>query len=159
MKQLWAPWRSAYIDSPKDGPCVFCRDEKQDQKASLILFSGAFSSVMLNKYPYNNAHLLLSPIRHAAGLVDLNIEESIDILRLLRHCTTALTKAVNPDGFNIGMNLGSAAGAGIADHLHMHIVPRWNGDTNFMPVLTDVKVMPAHLEETFDLLKPFFERI
>jgi len=157
MKQLWAPWRIEYIQGEKDDRCIFCTASEKKTRDSLLLFKGAFSTVMLNKYPYNNGHLMIAPNRHLASLADLTDEEGSDIFRLTRHCSEALTALFKPDGFNVGMNVGRAAGAGIDDHLHMHIVPRWGGDVNFMPVLGDIKVMPEHLGATFDKLKPFFD--
>lgn len=159
MKQLWAPWRSEYISSKKSGECVFCAAPRKAAKDGLVLFNGSISLVMLNKYPYNSGHLMLAPVRHVAKIEELTPEESIDLFRLLRHSTTVLTKTYNPGGFNIGMNIGSAAGAGIADHLHMHIVPRWNGDTNFMPLLADTKVVSEHLLTTLEHLMPLFEKL
>ena len=158
MKQLWAPWRIEYIQGEKDDRCIFCTASEKDSKDSLLLFKGSFSVVMLNKYPYNNGHVMIAPIRHVARIEDVTAEEGSDIFRMISHATTVLTSLFKPDGFNIGMNVGKAAGAGIDDHLHMHVVPRWNGDVNFMPALADVKVMPEHLGATFEKLKPFFER-
>ncbi len=159
MKQLWAPWRIEYITGEKEDGCVFCDAATGEPSGELVLFTGSLSTVILNKYPYNSAHLLISPIRHTNEIDTLSVEESTDIFRLVRHSVTVLKKALKPDGFNVGMNLGKAAGAGIDDHLHMHVVPRWTGDTNFMPVLSDTRVMPEHLSQTAATLKPYFERI
>lgn len=160
MKQLWAPWRSDYVQSAeKDGKCVFCEAAKNESEDHHLLFCGAVSAVMLNKYPYNPGHLMVSPRRHAARIEELSPEESLDIFRLVRHSITVLTKVYNPEGYNIGMNIGKVSGAGIVDHLHMHIVPRWGGDTNFMPVLADVKLISVHIADAHSRLKPFFERI
>lgn len=160
MKSIWAPWRSEYIGSEKPESCLFCDVSGTEQKEGCyVLFSGSVSIVMLNKYPYTGGHLMIAPKRHIAGLDALSPEESIDIFRLMRVSTVALTSEISPDGFNVGMNLGKTAGAGIEDHLHMHVVPRWEGDTNFMPVLSGTKVLSVHLEETYDRLKPLFERI
>lgn len=158
MDQLWAPWRSEYIGANKKGGCIFCSAAAKTDD-TLVLFNGSISLVMLNKYPYNSGHLLLAPVRHVGKLEDLSPEESIDIFRLLRHSTAVLTKVFNPEGFNIGMNLGSAAGAGIAEHLHMHVVPRWNGDTNFMPLLSETKVISEHLAATRAKLLHGFEKL
>ncbi|MBI5587164.1 MAG: HIT domain-containing protein [Deltaproteobacteria bacterium] len=158
MNQLWAPWRIEYIQGEKDGSCIFCTASEKEIKDSLLLFKGSFSVVMLNKYPYNNGHIMIAPVRHVARTEDVTTEEGSDIFRMISRSTTVLTALFKPDGFNIGMNVGKAAGAGIDDHLHMHVVPRWNGDVNFMPALADVKVMPEHLSATFEKLKPFFER-
>lgn len=159
MKQIWAPWRSEYIQAEKDERCIFCAAGDKDPKEGLVLFSGSVSVVILNKFPYNGGHLMIAPARHVALVEELTPEESIDLFRLLRHSTMALTRTFKPEGFNIGMNIGKAAGAGIADHMHMHVVPRWNGDTNFMPVLADVKVIPEHLQKTLEILKPLYDRI
>ncbi len=160
MKSIWAPWRSEYIGSPKPESCLFCDASGTEPKEGCyILFSGSVSIVMLNKYPYTGGHLMIAPKRHVADLEEMNPEESMDIFRLLRVSTAALSSELNPDGFNVGMNLGKSAGAGIDDHLHMHVVPRWEGDTNFMPVLSGTRVLSTHLEETYDRLKPLFERI
>lgn len=163
MNNLWAPWRGEYINAKKDGACFLCdapqKRSYEELKTELVLFKGAVTSVIMNKFPYNSGHLLISPVRHIAKIEELTPEESIDLFRILRHTTAAITMAFNPEGFNIGINLGRAAGAGIEEHMHMHVVPRWNGDSNFMPLLTEVKVIPEHLQETFEKLKPFFERI
>lgn len=148
-----------YIKGEKDDSCIFCAAPTKDPAEGLVLFNGSLSTVMLNRYPYSSAHLMVSPVRHVARIEDLTPEESIDLFRLLRHCTASLTKAIGPEGFNVGMNLGKAAGAGIDEHLHMHVVPRWTGDHNFMPVLAQTAVMPEHLKETFSKLRPFFDRI
>ncbi len=159
MKRLWAPWRMEYIEDEKIGECIFCSALEKTPEEGLVLFCGNVSMVVLNKYPYNNGHLLVAPKRHVAELEDLTPEESIDLFRLLRHSTMVLKRAVEPDGFNIGLNLGETAGAGVPGHIHFHIVPRWQGDVNFMPVLADVKVMPEHLSNTFQRLKSYFEKI
>lgn len=160
MDTLWAPWRAEYIQKPgeKDG-CVFCLAQTRDPKEALVLFKGAVSLVILNKFPYNSGHLMICPLRHVGKVEDVTPEEGFDTYRLVRHSIAALKKAFNPDGFNVGMNVGKAAGAGIADHLHMHIVPRWNGDMNFMPVLADVKIISEHLLQTYEKLRPSFEHL
>ena len=160
MKQLWAPWRAEYIGADKNGGgCIFCDAVKKDPKEGLVLFNGSVSTAMLNRYPYNSGHIMVCPIRHVSRLEELTPEESLDSFRLLRAATAALSKAMNAEGFNVGMNIGKAAGAGVEGHMHMHIVPRWNGDVNFMPVLSEVKVISAHLLQTYEMLKPYFERI
>jgi len=156
MKKIWAPWRSRYISSPKSGSCPFCNARDNEKKSHLLYFD-TLAAVILNKYPYTGGHILISPLRHIALLEELSIDESTDIFSLARASVTALKAAFKPDGFNIGMNLGPSAGAGIADHLHLHVVPRWDGDTNFMPVLADTKVLSAHLDETYEILKPLFK--
>ena len=159
MKQLWAPWRSEYVQSGTSGECVFCASRAKSPEEGLVLFSGALSTVMLNKFPYNSAHLLIAPVRHVASVEELTPEEALDSFRILRHSVTVLKKEYNPNGFNIGMNIGAAAGAGIEAHLHTHIVPRWNGDMNFMPVLSDTKVIPEHIQSTLKRLLPYFQSI
>lgn len=159
MKQMWAPWRSEYITSDKANECIFCTATSKGPKDGLVIFNGALSLVMLNKYPYNNGHLMISPVRHVSKLEELTPEESIDLFRLLRHSSATLTDVFKPEGFNIGMNVGKAAGAGVDGHIHIHVVPRWDGDTNFMPILSDVKVVSEHIEKTYTKLKPYFKQI
>jgi len=156
MKKIWAPWRGRYISSPKSGSCPFC-DAQDNANESHLLYSDTLSTVILNKYPYTGGHVLISPLRHIAELEELSADESANLFSLARASVSALKAAFNPNGFNIGMNLGSSAGAGIADHLHLHVVPRWDGDTNFMPVLAETKVLSAHLDETYKILKPLFK--
>ena len=158
MKVLWAPWRMAYILSDrKDQNCIFCPGEDRSQDAErLILFSGEQSLVMMNRFPYNNGHLLVAPVRHVAGLEELGSEEILDLLLTVRKSIGILKKAMKPEGFNVGLNLGHVAGAGIEEHIHFHIVPRWNGDTNYMTVLDDVRVIPEHIQKTYEKLLPGF---
>ncbi|MBW1973663.1 MAG: HIT family hydrolase [Deltaproteobacteria bacterium] len=157
MKRLWAPWRMEYILKEKDDVCIFCESfaEKKDRE-TLILFRGESSFIIMNRYPYNNGHLMVAPIRHIANLEDLSEKEKASIFSLIQLSIVCLKKALKPEGFNIGMNLGRIAGAGIEDHLHFHIVPRWAGDTNFMPVLSEVRVMPQLLQESYDQLYNVF---
>ncbi|MBI5903843.1 MAG: HIT domain-containing protein [Deltaproteobacteria bacterium] len=161
MKQIWAPWRAEYVVAEKDKTCIFCSAASavgaEDEGRGLVLFRSTRSIVMLNRFPYNSGHLMVAPVRHVARIEELDDEESADIFRLVRRSTACLREALNPQGFNIGLNMGSAAGAGIEDHIHMHVVPRWNGDMNFMPVLADVKVIPEHLKQTMKRLKPCFD--
>jgi ATP adenylyltransferase len=155
-KPLWAPWRLEYIKRADEHPgCVFC-DEAEgvlDPAESLLVLAGHAAIVLLNKYPYSSGHLMVAPRRHVGELADLTDDEVLEINRLAVTSIDALTRAYGPDGFNLGWNLGRVAGAGIADHVHLHVVPRWSGDTNFMPVLADVKVIPEHLLETRDRLR------
>lgn len=156
-EQLWAPWRLSYVATAKqDKPegCFFCRyrDEMTDAD-NLVVSRGPHSLAVLNRYPYNNGHLLVAPHRHTGGLEELNDDELLECMQQLQRMTAALKKLLNADGFNIGLNLGRAAGAGLPGHLHWHLVPRWNGDTNFMPVLTGTNVIPQSLEELYKLLK------
>lgn len=162
IKQLWAPWRMSFIQgaSKAGSTCVFCDLPQQNQDTqNLILYRSALSFVILNKYPYNNGHLMVIPHKHTADLTLLSAEEHSDLMVYTNHCVNALKEIYKPEGFNIGMNLGAAGGAGIREHLHFHIVPRWTGDTNFMPVLADTKSMPQHLDESFKQLEPYFRRL
>ncbi|MET0691947.1 MAG: HIT domain-containing protein [Candidatus Binatia bacterium] len=161
MKQLWAPWRMAYInDDAKDAGCIFCTLYRQDdQRAALVLAQTSHSVVIMNKYPYNNGHLLLAPKRHENNPDKLPSEEFIDLNEALRRSIEIVRSAFHPGGINLGMNLGKCAGAGIEDHLHWHIVPRWEGDANFMPVIAETRVMPQHLLDSYDRLQPFFREL
>jgi len=155
MERLWAPWRMRYIESADtpDG-CIFCDKpaEARDDE-NLILLRGERAFIMLNAFPYSNGHLMISPYQHTACLDDLSHAELLEIMTLTRQGVNLLKDAFRPDGFNIGMNLGRVAGAGIADHVHIHVVPRWSGDTNFMPVIGDVKVLPESLEAVYSRLR------
>lgn len=152
MKLLWAPWRIEYITGEKEQGCIFCRKPGEgNDKKNLILYNGQTSFIIMNRYPYANGHLMAVPYRHTSNLSDLSEEERLELMSLTIKCTEIL-KALSPDGFNIGMNLGKTGGAGIDDHLHFHVVPRWNGDNNFMAVIADVRVMPEYLEDTYEKL-------
>lgn len=160
QQRLWAPWRMEYILA-KGGrnACVFCECAKApeaDFRERLILVANEHASVLLNRYPFAAGHLLVVPHQHTAKLDDLSDEVYDALFRLVREASRRLGVAVGATAFNIGLNLGEAAGAGIAEHLHVHIVPRWPGDTNFMPVLADMRVMPQHLDTTFQRLAPHF---
>jgi ATP adenylyltransferase len=160
VEKLFSPWRSHYISSfnrEKEPGCVFCNAETGDNDSeSLLVYRGETCFVLMNRFPYNSGHLMIIPNRHTAEFQSLTVEEFSEAMRILQASQMALTELSKPQGFNIGMNLGRAAGAGIDDHLHWHIVPRWNGDTNFMPVLADVKVvsedMPEQWRRLHDLL-------
>jgi len=162
-KPLWAPWRMEFIQedgkTKKDG-CIFCGlcGEKEDRR-NLILHRAKESFVILNKYPYNNGHLMVVPNTHQADLSNLAVTTWNEMNAFAKHCIEALKEVYRPEGFNLGMNLGTAAGAGIKDHLHLHIVPRWVGDTNFMPVLADTKSMPQHLDVCYEQLHSYFRRL
>ena len=159
MEVLWAPWRMTYIDrktAPGTGPCIFCAATTGDPRERLLLAATGTSVVMLNRYPYTNGHLMVAPRRHTASLVDLPAAEYAELTDTLRRALATLAGAWRPEGFNVGLNLGACAGAGIADHLHWHIVPRWTGDVNFMPLLAEVHVMPQHLLDAWDRLRPAF---
>lgn len=159
MEQLWAPWRLEYIVGEKVEGCIFCVFPQQtNDRDSHILYRGKHAFVIMNAFPYSNGHLLVAPYRHTGDLSELSADESLEMMQLVQMSVRVLKEAVNPDGLNIGVNMGTAAGAGIADHVHMHIVPRWNGDTNFMPVFADVKVIPEALETTYDKLKVIFDK-
>lgn len=153
MQRLWSPWRSEYVTEaePASEGCIFCRfPEAQDDHDNLVAWRGGHTYVVLNRYPYNTGHLMVVPYHHTADIAELTPETLLEMMTTLRRCVAALGESYGPDGYNTGMNLGSAAGAGIADHLHLHIVPRWAGDTNFMPVLADVKVMPELLVQSYE---------
>jgi len=154
---LWAPWRIDYIRSEKEGVCFLCRifAEKNDRE-NLLLYRGKTCAILMNRFPYNSGHLMVAPFRHIAGLDELTSEETLEMAALTARAVTVLREVMNPQGFNIGYNLGEAAGAGLKDHLHQHIVPRWSGDTNFMPVLGGPRVIPEALEATYDLLAEKF---
>ena len=157
MQRLWAPWRMEYIVNDKETACIFCIDNNEDRdRELLILHRSILSLVMLNRYPYTNGHLLIAPIRHTADMNSLSDAEMLDLFKTLSLCRSILQDVAAPQGFNIGINLGRAAGAGVDEHLHLHIVPRWNGDTNFMSVLADLRVMPENLLTTYDSLLPAF---
>lgn len=159
MKQLWAPWRMTYIDQvSQEKGCVFClKIREADLREALVLADTGHSVIMLNKYPYSNGHLLLAPKRHEKYLSNLSVDEYSDLNEALRRCIDILRLTHNPGGINLGMNLGKCAGAGIEEHLHWHVVPRWEGDVNFMPVVSETRVMPQHLLESYDQLKPYFQ--
>jgi ATP adenylyltransferase len=149
MRQLWAPWRLEYVQAADDLPgCVFCSAAEGPDEEKLVVHRGDRAIALLNKYPYASGHLLVAPVRHLAGLGELDEAEALELHRLAVAATGALRAAFGPEGFNLGWNLGRVAGAGIVEHVHLHVVPRWAGDTNFMPVLADVKVLPEHLGET-----------
>jgi ATP adenylyltransferase len=148
-KQLWAPWRLEYIvGADEQEGCVFCAAAAGGDEDGLVLHRGAHAFALLNKYPYSSGHLMVAPYRHVAGLDELADEEVLEIHRLAGSGMGALAETFGPQGYNLGWNLGRIAGAGITDHVHLHVVPRWAGDTNFMPVLADVKVLPEHLADT-----------
>jgi len=159
MKQLWAPWRMAYIEaSAKEPGCIFCSKYREaDLRSALVLAQSEHTVVMMNKFPYNNGHLLLAPKRHENDLTRLPSNEFADLNENLRHAVEIVRQVFKPGGINLGMNLGKCAGAGIEEHLHWHIVPRWEGDTNFMPVTAETRVMPQHLLDSFDRLQPYFK--
>lgn len=157
-ERLWAPWRLSYIESASqeegETGCIFVDLPAQDDdRNNLILYRGERAFVMLNAFPYTNGHLMVAPYKHTAEMAELNDQELLEINQLVAKCTQWIGKTYKPDGFNIGVNLGRAAGAGIPTHIHWHIVPRWDGDTNFMTVVGEVRVLPQSLEESYDRLK------
>jgi ATP adenylyltransferase len=153
-KPLWAPWRLEYIQQADEAPgCIFCEPEEE-----LVVHRGRHAFVLLNRFPYASGHVMVAPLRHVGDLGDLSDEEALEIHRLASSAVGALAQAYRPQGYNLGWNLGRIAGAGIADHIHEHVVPRWAGDTNFMPVLADVKVLPEALLETAAKLRSEWPR-
>ena len=148
-RQLWAPWRLEYIQQADEQEgCVFCRAAGGSDEEGLVVHRGELAFVLLNKFPYGSGHLMVAPFRHEAEFGDLSADEAVEIHRLASAALGALAETMRPQGFNLGWNLGRIAGAGVVDHVHLHLVPRWAGDTNFMPVLADVKVLPEALEAT-----------
>ena len=157
MKHIWAPWRIEYIRAEKPAGCILCDNPKgKRDKQNYILYRGKNNFIMLNSYPYNPGHLLVAPYRHTANLEELTDEERDEHYRLVSRSIVVLKEVFQPGGFNMGANLGKVAGAGIDDHFHSHIVPRWQGDTNFIPVLGDVRVIPQALADTYKSLKGKF---
>jgi ATP adenylyltransferase len=148
-QQLWAPWRLEYIaGADEDEGCFFCRAVESSDEEGLVVHRGEKAFVLLNKFPYSSGHVMVAPYRHIGDFGDLENDEALEIHRLAGQALGALATVYAPQGYNLGWNLGRIAGAGVIDHVHEHVVPRWAGDTNFMPVLADVKVLPEHLEET-----------
>jgi len=156
VKTMWAPWRMEYILAEKEDGCIFC--DALSQNTELTLYKGPDTLVMMNKFPYINGHLLVAPARHLSGLNQLDKHEMGEILATVDRSVEILKRVMNPDGFNVGLNLGKVAGAGVEEHLHFHIVPRWFGDTNALTVFADVRVIPEHLKVTYDSLKPHFSQ-
>jgi ATP adenylyltransferase len=159
MKHLWSPWRLEYLTEPKAEGCVFCQSaESDDDRQNLVLLRGEQAFLILNRFPYNNGHFMIVPYAHVPSLEDLDGPVLTEMMLLLNRGLAALRAIMFPDGFNIGANLGQAAGAGIEDHVHLHAVPRWAGDTNFMPVVGDMRVVPQTWLQTYDDLKAALER-
>jgi ATP adenylyltransferase len=160
MDHLWSPWRLEYVTGKSASPgCVFCEALAGNSQADLIVFRGDACFVILNLYPYNNGHLMVIPNRHVGSFAAATTDELMELMRFTRDAEIALTEAYQPQGINIGVNLGRAAGAGILEHVHIHLVPRWIGDTNFMPVIGEVRVLPEELGESAKRLRPVFERL
>ena len=153
-KPLWAPWRLGYVEQADEaGRCIFCEPEDD-----LVVHRGETAFVLLNRFPYTSGHLMVAPVRHLGDLGGLTDQEALEIHRLAAASIAALRAEYSPEGHNLGWNLGRVAGAGIVDHIHQHVVPRWKGDTNFMPVLADVKVIPEALAKTAERLRRRFDR-
>lgn len=160
MDVLWAPWRLDYILGPKPDECVFCIPEHtEEDEERLVLVRGKHCFVIMNKFPYNNGHLMVTPYRHVSCLTDLGEDEANDCMLWMQRCVGVIQQYFKPQGINTGLNIGEAAGAGIAAHLHFQIVPRWNGDASFMAVFGETSVIPQHLLSTYRDLKPLFDEI
>jgi len=160
MKKLWAPWRIEYIRSPKEDGCIFCDKPAGDNdREDLILYRGEKAFILMNLYPYNNAHLMIAPYIHVDNTEELDADTYKEIMVLADQSMAILKETMDAQGFNFGANIGAVAGAGIEEHIHFHIVPRWAGDTNFMPVLGHTKVEVQGLQECYDLLRPHFDCI
>jgi len=157
MKTMWAPWRMEYILGDKEDGCIFCK--ALSEQDNLTLYKGKETVVVMNKFPYINGHLLVAPIKHISTLDQLSKSEMGNLLETVEQSVGILKKVMTPDGFNVGLNLGKVAGAGVEEHLHFHIVPRWFGDTNALTVFADVRVIPEHLITTYNNLKPHFDNL
>jgi ATP adenylyltransferase len=153
MERLWSPWRMKYILSEKTSGCIFCEKiASEEDRENYVLYRGERACIMLNLYPYNNGHLMVIPYQHESSLEGLDEPVLSELMNLVNKCLRALRRTMKPHGFNIGLNIGKVAGAGVREHVHIHVVPRWEGDTSFMPVLARTKVIPELLEETYDKL-------
>jgi ATP adenylyltransferase len=160
MKRIYAPWRYKYVSNPNSADCIFCKAaSSDDDRKSGVLFRGRAAFVIMNKYPYNNGHIMVAPYKHTGDFGELSEDEMLEISVILQRWQKVIKKAMKPEGFNIGMNLGRIAGAGFEDHLHYHLVPRWGGDTNFMPVIGETKVLPMSIEEGYDLLLKVYKKV
>jgi ATP adenylyltransferase len=158
MQTIWAPWRIKYILSEKESECFFCKKLQQtvNDRENFVLYRGKTAFALLNIYPYSNGHIMIAPYAHVSCLTALDHNQVADLFLVTQLCEHVLTQAFQPEGFNIGLNLGKAAGAGIEDHLHVHVVPRWNGDTNYMTTISNTRVIPQQLEEAYEMLLPIF---
>ena len=163
FKILWNPWRFEYIKTTtkprKEEECILCELPRRGDREALILYRGKYAYVTLNAYPYNSGHLMIVPYRHVPSIEELNDEELLELLKLVVKSMKVLRNSFSPDGFNIGVNIGRAAGAGIEDHVHIHVVPRWVGDSNFMAIIASTKNLPISLDETYELLRSTWEKI
>jgi ATP adenylyltransferase len=161
MRTLYAPWRMQYLTGPSEPGCLFCRVQEappEDDRPNLVVHRETDAAVILNRFPYNSGHVMVAPRAHVGSLTDLDDDQTLALMRLVRRSLIVLEELLRPDGFTVGVNLGRVAGAGIPDHVHMHVVPRWNGDTNFMPVLGEVKVIGEHLDRTWEKVAEAFAR-
>jgi ATP adenylyltransferase len=160
LERLWAPWRLEYIKGDKPGECIFCaKPGAGDDEAKLIVHRGELCFAILNAYPYNNGHLMVAPFRHVPSIEDLEAEELSELMALSQRSLAALREGYGPDGFNLGINQGKIAGAGVEDHVHLHVVPRWGGDTNYMPVIGSTRVLPQSLADSWRTLRESFEAV
>ncbi len=161
MKQLWAPWRMPYLrgENTKINGCLFCHKLAQTDAAEHILYRGAHCAVMLNRFPYTNGHMMVVPYTHTATLETLDDATLLEMMQLVQHCLRALREVFKPHGFNIGVNEGSVAGAGVAEHIHLHIVPRWAGDVNYMTVIGETRIIPQSLDDTYATFRPLFDAL
>lgn len=165
MHKLWSPWRSQYIESFKDksakGGCFLCEaaSKNEEDADNLLIIKNPLTFTILNLYPYNNGHLMIVPYKHTGDLTSLSMEENLEIMDQLNFSLKALEEILKPEGFNIGVNIGKSSGAGVEDHIHFHVVPRWNGDTNFMPVLGEVKVISQDLLTTKKNLQTAYKKL
>jgi ATP adenylyltransferase len=159
MKSLWAPWRFPYLKGKKPDYCIFCLGSHLQDRDRYILHRGRSSYVIMNAYPYSNGHLMVAPYRHLQGLDKLSRSALGDLLATTQLAISVLKTIYKPEGFNVGINIGKAAGAGIEEHLHLHVVPRWNGDTNFMSSVSDLRVIPEGLRHAYDQLRPAFRKL
>lgn len=164
MKQIWAPWRMEYIKQAqnsklkaKNSGCFLCAYNRKKDNKNFILYYGKYSFIIMNRFPYNAGHIMIAPYRHIGQIEKLNSNETTEMFRLLQQSIIIIKKIMNPDGFNVGINIGLVGGAGVPDHIHMHIIPRWLGDTNFMPIISDIKIINEELEKTFSKLKKEFD--
>lgn len=161
MEHLWAPWRSTYVNRKKEPqPCIFCEAAKSNADAEhMVIYRGRFAFAMLNRYPYSAGHLMIAPYEHVARLGDASEAATEEMMRLARTAESVLVRTYRPDGLNLGMNLGEAAGAGIEEHIHLHMLPRWSGDANFMTTVADTRVLSESLDETYSKLSRAFREI
>jgi ATP adenylyltransferase len=156
-QRLWAPWRLEYIKGPKSDECIFCvKTAGGDDRANYIVTRGEHCFVMLNAYPYNNGHVMVAPYEHVPTIEDLDDDALLDLMHLSQRSLQAIREAYSPDGFNLGVNQGAVAGAGVEDHVHLHVVPRWGADTNFMPVIGSTRVLPQSLDDSWETLSKLF---